>query len=130
MMLWTTAGTPDYTLMSKVDRIAQVCHGLNRLWCDHNNDPSQQSWGNAPREAKDASRRAVLFHLANPDAGDAATHEAWSTDKIAEGYRYGPDKDAVAKTHPCLVAFEALPPHQQFKDRLFRAAVHLLKDLF
>lgn len=129
MMLWTSAGTPDYALMSKVDRISQVCHGLNKAWCEQNGDASQKEWGSAPREIKDSARRGVLFHLANPDAGDAASHDAWSIDKIAEGYRYGPDKDPVAKTHPCLVSFDDLPLHQQFKDRLFRTTVHLMKDI-
>lgn len=129
MMLWTTAGTPDYRLMAQIDQIAQVCHALNRVWCLQNGDTSQLHWQSAPRWQKDSARRGVLFHIANPNAGDSATHEAWMTDKIAEGWVYGPEKDEVAKTHPCLVPFEDLPDHQQFKDRLFRTTVHAMKGV-
>jgi hypothetical protein len=43
-----------------------------------------------------------------------------------EGWVYGETKDPVAKTHPCLVAYNDLPIEQQVKDHLFRAVVKAL----
>jgi hypothetical protein len=53
-------------------------------------------------------------------------HESWLAEKAATGWTYGPVKDEQAKTHPCFVAFEQLPPDQQAKDALFFAIVTAL----
>jgi hypothetical protein len=66
----------------------------------------------------------VKFHLTNPDAGPAASHESWLAEKEATGWKYGPVKDADKKEHPCFVPYNELPPAQQSKDYLFRAIVH------
>jgi hypothetical protein len=73
----------------------------------------------------------VRFHIANPDAGDAASHDSWMEQKRADGWIYGKVKDPEASppTHPCMVAFEELPPEQQLKDKLFRTTVHNLWSL-
>ncbi len=42
-------------------------------------------------------------------------------EKIDAGWVYGPQKSEVAKTHPCLVSYDQLPPVQRKKDRLFFA---------
>ena len=70
--------------------------------------------------------KGVQFKLDNPDAGDSAQHDAWSADKIADGWVYGPTKDEELKTHHCLVPFDKLPEFQQKKDRLFGAIVKSL----
>jgi len=79
-----------------------------------------------PRSQRESAIQGVEFALANPDAPDSALRDAWSADKVRDGWRYGPVKDAQAKTHPRLVPFDQLPAHQQAKDRLFRAIVRAL----
>lgn len=109
-----------------ISDVAKVCHEANRAWCETNGDISQKRWEDAEQWQRDSAVAGVKFALANPEAPDSAQHDAWSADKIKDGWRYGEVKDAVAKTHPCLVAFERLPPMQQFKDRLFRTIVSSL----
>lgn len=104
--------------------IARICHEANRSWCEINGDHSQPRWEEAPQWQRDSAIAGVAFHRANPDAGDSASHDEWMRHKLADGWVYGPEKDAEAKTHPCLVPFEELPHAQQFKDRLFRTIVH------
>lgn len=119
--------------MVKAIAIAQTCYEANRAWCRANGDYTQQPWHKAPQWMRDSNIAGVMFHDAEPDAGDNASHEAWMKHKIAEGWCYGPVKDEVAKTHPCLMPFDKLPEEQQVKDRLFRFVVHALlsksKDL-
>lgn len=103
--------------------IARICHEANRSWCELNGDDSQLAWEFAPQWQKDSAVAGVIFVRANPDAGDEAQHESWAAQKIADGWVYGEVKDPEAKTHPCLVPFEELPHHQQFKDKLFRSIV-------
>lgn len=112
--------------LPKEEVIARVCHEANAAWCRTHGDMSQLTWESAAQWQRDSAVAGVQFALANPDAPASAQHDAWSADKIAAGWKYGPVKDAEKKAHPCLVAFEELPPPQQAKDRLFRAIVHAL----
>lgn len=48
-------------------------------------------------------------------------------DRLDEGWKYGPIKDADKKEHPCMVPFADLPAAQQAKDYIFRAVVHALR---
>jgi len=50
-------------------------------------------------------------------------HEGWLRIKEKEGWVYGPVKDTVAKTHPCMLPYNELPADQRFKDTLFSLAV-------
>jgi len=44
-------------------------------------------------------------------------HDRWTTAKQQAGWQHGPKKDGDAKTHPCLVPYDKLPPDEQEKDR-------------
>ncbi len=110
----------------KVEQIAMICHEANRVYCCSINDNSQATWFEAPEWQKSSARKGVEFHLANPDAGDSASHDSWMAQKVEDGWVYGPVKDAEKKEHPCMVPFNELPLAQQKKDALFRAIVHAL----
>ena len=112
----------------KTEAIARVCHEANRAWCEVTGDTSQRPWGEAEPWQRESAIAGVVFALNNHDALASAQHDAWMADKLRAGWRYGPVKDAAAKTHPCLVPFESLPAVQQAKDRLFRAIVQALAD--
>lgn len=44
-------------------------------------------------------------------------HEVWACNRMNEGWTYGPERDDVAKKHPCLVAYEDLPDSEKEYDR-------------
>lgn len=111
-------------MTDNIEAVARMAHEVNRAWCERLGDASQLPWDAAPAWARESAIAGVRFHLANPGADDAASHESWRSAKIAAGWVYGPVKDADAKVHPCMVPFGALPSIQQFKDRLFRTVVH------
>ena len=105
--------------------IARVAHEVNRAYCEALGDNSQPAWEDAPQWQKDSALLGVDLHLSG-DHGPEASHESWSAQKIADGWKYGPVKDPEAKEHPCLVPFSELPREQQAKDFLFRAVVRAL----
>lgn len=108
------------------EQAARVAHEANRAWCVAHGDMSQPSWDDAPEWQKASARDGVAFHMRNPDAGDSASHDNWTAEKVAAGWVYGPDKnpDATPPTHHCIVPFGDLPREQQIKDAIFRAVVH------
>lgn len=113
--------------MTAIETIAMVCHEANRAWCLANGDDSQLPWEGAPQWQRDSAVNGVEFALNHPEATPADQHDAWCRDKTRDGWTYGETKDAVAKTHPCLVAYGDLPEMQRAKDRLFTAIVGALR---
>lgn len=106
--------------------VARVAHEANREYCRTIGDSSQPPWDQAPEWQRQSAVNGVRFHRANPDAGDAASHDNWMVEKISDGWVYGPKKDPEKREHPCMVPFSKLPAEQQRKDALFRAIVHAL----
>lgn len=111
------------------DDIAKLCHEVNRAYCTSIGDDSQVAWDDAPTWQRESAFKGVAFALANLDAPDSAQHDAWTADKVVDGWVYGEVKDAEAKTHPCLVPFDQLSAKQQAKDTLFRAVVRTAADI-
>lgn len=50
-------------------------------------------------------------------------HDLWAAGRIAEGWRYGPQRDDAARLHPDLVAYEHLPEAERAYDRETARAV-------
>lgn len=107
-------------------QIARVCHEANRGLCAAVGDNSQKDWDSAEPWQRDSAIKGVEFALANPKAHASAQHDAWCANKVADGWVYGPIKDAAAKRHPCLVAYDRLPAEQRAKDQIFQAIVRSL----
>lgn len=114
-----------------IEDIARVCHETNRAYCLALGDYSQVAWHEAPEWQRNSAIAGVQAHLnAGPLGLDPReSHDAWYTHKVADGWVYGPVKDAVKKTHPQLVSFGDLPLEQVKKDELFGQVVATLRDL-
>lgn len=111
------------------ETIARVAHAINRAYCQSLGDDSQPDWDKAPKWQRQSALNGVDMHLANPQATPEQSHENWLKQKQAEGWTYGEVKDPEAKTHPCCLPYDELPPEQKAKDFLFRSVVHELKEM-
>lgn len=109
-----------------IEDIARVCHEANREWCRVNGDDSQLPWDQAPAWQRESAIQGVRTVCDNPHATPELQHQAWMDRKLSEGWKFGEVKDAEAKTHPCLVPYDLLPPEQRRKDDLFLAVVRAL----
>lgn len=110
-----------------IDDIAQVCHEVNKAYCESIGDNSQPEWDTAPEWQRSSAINGVKFHLDNPDAPPSASHESWLKQKTEEGWKYGPVKNPETKEHPCFVPYDQLPVEQKSKDFLFKQVIHSLK---
>ena len=122
---------------SKIVAIAAVCHAVNAAYCRSLGDESQKSWLEAPEWQRNSAIAGVQFIIDNPDSTPADQHASWLAVKEADGWVYGEVKDEEAKTHPCMVPYDDLPPEQreglstQFEQRLGeRLGVELLAHAF
>jgi hypothetical protein len=106
-----------------IPEIAKICHEVNRAYCAAIGDNSQLPWEEALEWQKESAESGVRFHIVNPDSTPADSHINWWKQKIADGWKYGPVKDAEKKEHPCMVAYSELPLEQRVKDHLFIAVV-------
>ena len=106
-----------------MNQIARVCHEANRAYCESIGDFTQKPWEEAERWQQASAEKGVEFALANPNAAASAQHEAWLSDKVREGWKLGPVKDATKKEHPCMVPYKDLPLEQRIKYHLFKAVV-------
>jgi len=104
--------------------IAELCHEVNRAYCQGIGDNSQSAWKDAPEWQRDSAVNGVRFHMDNPNADPSDSHDNWLAEKVAGGWVYGEVKDAELRTHPCIMAYEDLPQEQRVKDSLFIAVVH------
>ena len=111
---------------TQIKDIARVCHEANRAYCLSLGDSSQLPWAAAPPWQIESACAGVVFAIGHPDATPADSHESWLRQKRAEGWTYGPVKDAEKKQHPCFCAYDQLPIEQRRKDSLFLAIVRAL----
>lgn len=109
--------------MTDPTSIARLAHEMNRRWCQLTGDDSQPPWENAPDWQRDSAIAGVKAILGGHITSPAGSHDSWCMRKFHEGWTRGETKDPKAKTHPCLVPFDELPPHQQVKDSIFFAVV-------
>lgn len=109
-----------------VEGIARLAHEINRVYCESMFDFSQKSWDDSPDWQRESCINGVQFLIDNPDATPEKSHANWCKVKLADGWSYGKVKNAVDKTHPCLVDYTQLPDKQQAKDKFFHTVVRNL----
>jgi len=101
----------------KLEACARATHEANRAYCIAIGDLSQVPWDEAPEWQKSSAKIGVAGAIQG--VTPEQSHESWLRTKEADGWRYGPVKDAEAKTHPCFVAYSDLPLAQRAKDDVF-----------
>jgi hypothetical protein len=112
-----------------INKIAMVAYATNKAYCESIGDDSQPDWVDAQGWQKNSVIAGVEFHLANPEATPAASHESWLAEKERDGWKYGPVKDPGKKEHPCFVPYDQLPIEQRVKDYLFKGVVDAIRPL-
>lgn len=116
--------TTQMTREESVATIARCCHEANRAWCAAHGDLSQAPWDEAPDWQRESAAKGVEGAINGN--GPEQSHLSWLAEKEATGWVYGAVKDPDAKTHPCMVSYDQLPPMQRAKDAQFIAICRAL----
>lgn len=115
-------GSAEYDVTVPRDEAVLLCARIVHVAVEALNAAHNES--TIPWEQNRASIVAgVERALANPGETPEQNHEAWMRFRAGEGWTYGPVKDPVRKTHPCMVPYAALGPFQRSKDAVFQAIV-------
>ncbi|KAF6565481.1 hypothetical protein G9G63_10005 [Paenibacillus sp. EKM202P] len=109
-----------------IDQIAELCHEVNRGYCESIGDYSQNKWSESPSWQKESAIAGVKYHIEN-DTTPEYSHNNWMKQKIEDGWVFGETKDVENKTHPCILPYDHLPLEQQTKDYLFKAICDYFK---
>jgi hypothetical protein len=121
----TSTTLADGVIERALEHIARMAHDANRAYCATIGDHSQPIWDHAPPWEQESARAGVRALIADPSLDSEQLHERWMVDKVNDGWTVGPAKDAILKTHPCLVPYDVLPYEQRIKDVLFGTIVRL-----
>ena len=78
-----------------------------------------------PLDASDVELSSSLNDLIERLA--ANNHDHWALQRIADGWRFGPNRDDLTKTHPDLIPYDDLPEPEKEYDR--RSVVETLKAI-
>lgn len=68
-----------------------------------------------PIDTADVELPEELHNLAEEIARNV--HEVWAVNRKKEGWKHGPARDDLKKTHPCLVPYEQLSDSEKDYDR-------------
>lgn len=101
--------------------IARVAHEVNRAYCKSIGDNSQPAFDDAPVWQVESAIQGVKYYAENPGVTPEMMHGNWVTQKLNDGWTYGPLKNPMTKEHPCMVPYDKLPQEQKIKDHIFSA---------
>ena len=109
--------------VEEVKIIAKACHAMNSRFCEIVGD-KVLDWDTMPSDI----RVSICLGVENALRGctPEESHYNWLEFRTNSGWTYG-ERDDDAKTHPCMLPYDKLPPAQKAKDKIFLAVVEALK---
>jgi len=110
-------------------KIAEVCHEVNRAYCEAIGDSLQRHWSSAEGEEHQSKLIAGVEYALSADRTPVEMHQVWFDNMVDAGWNYGEKMDMEKKTHPCMLPYDELSLEQRVKDHLFLAIVRALKDI-
>jgi hypothetical protein len=109
-----------------VENIAYVAHSVVRSYSEALGETQTSHWESLSDEEKRSAVAGVVVAL-RYNLTPEQQHESWRLSKIADGWKFGPVKNAEQKEHPNLVPYAELPEAQKIKDVLFQSVVRSLR---
>lgn len=106
-----------------IEEVAYVVHEANLAFRYILDEDPGPHWSELDAETKQSAIEGIKTVDVNTPEQQ---HKQWYQFKADHGWIYGEVKDAVLKTHPCMVPYNELPEEQKMKDDLFQNVVKAL----
>lgn len=107
-----------------IRQMAQTAYECLRAYDAVCNLQERPSWDLASEVTRESMIEAIKGILVDITVLPQQTHAKWVEAKIADGWKYSPNKDTKAKTHPDLVIdYNKLSEHHRAKDWIVRSIV-------
>ncbi len=108
---------------------AQLCHQVNRAFCQYLGDDSHPDWYLTAEWQRSSAVEGVKVFFSGKAGTPEEQWKAWKAHKLLEGWTYGEVKDPNDRKHPCLVEnYLELPLEQRFKDDLFQTICKVMQE--
>jgi hypothetical protein len=82
-----------------------------------------EPWGERDDVFREQMTEYVESLRGKPLPTPEEAHDSWWQKYLDMGWRYGPERDPVEKTHPDMVPYDDLPKDERDKDEVFLALV-------
>lgn len=106
------------------EQVAWVVHEASRALQGVAGDSYvSDPWTAIDAELRECVLDGVRRARERPGQSPAELHAGWIAWKAARGWRYGPVKDELTRTHPCMRPWHELAPGQRMRDVVFLAIV-------
>jgi hypothetical protein len=102
----------------------ELHYEVNRAYCQALDDFSFPPFDEAEEWQLNSIRNGIAIGPQSP----RQSHESWMAEKVADGWKYGPVKDPVMKTHPCIQPYGQLHYKQRAKDHIFQSIVRICHE--
>ena len=79
------------------------------------NSQAIHTYAPRPVDTSDIRLSPELLELTEQIA--ANVHDVWAAGRMAEGWKYGRERDDERKEHPCLLPYNELPENEKEYDR-------------
>lgn len=113
---------------SEIECAARAAHEVCRSFITFlGEELNYRPWDLCPEWAKESARASVVG-IAEYDYTPHQLHNSWAEGKMANGWRFGKDKNFVCKTHPSLVTYDKLPEEQRIRDNMWVQSVRAVLD--
>ena len=108
-------------------QIAEMAHELHRGYNHVIGYPwDDPTWPALPQWHRDSVIDRVRAARARPGQSPRQLHDSWKAYFTRLGWKRGPARDPMKKTHPDLADWDDLTPAEQMKDVLFAGLVRFL----
>lgn len=88
-----------------------------------------EPWEDREQPFKDQFLTVIAVQCGpNRKSSPEELHDDWVLAYEAMGWRYGPERDREAKTHPDMVPFDELEQREQDKDAVFVALCEIARQ--
>jgi hypothetical protein len=102
---------------------ARICYGLQVMLREELGHPVP-GWEDLPPATQKG--QAELVRLARMGASEREMHQSWCALMTGLGWRYGPVRDAIARTHPMVRDWDDLDSLSQACERITVQTIRVL----